>query len=183
MIINFYNDTLPKLIIKRRHMAHCHSYFYVIGSRACAVCSFTSVSVSIAVELPSTHGSPSGRLVSMTWFGFGFNAFGQIPDGGKPSQGDDDVRSYTYLTPTRLDHVGGREERRAERPRGRAESSQLSACWSRTASLWLRRGEAMTSHDSHASCRHVACHVTTASTRGCHLTRQLTTTSTCGHHT
>ncbi|CAL8291539.1 unnamed protein product [Boreogadus saida] len=72
----------------------------------------------------------------MNWFGFGFNAFGQISDRGKPSQGDDDEQSYTCLTPIRLNHLGGREER-AECQQGRVGTDQLSACWSRTASLCL----------------------------------------------
>ncbi|CAL8359894.1 unnamed protein product [Lota lota] len=72
----------------------------------------------------------------MYWFGFGFNAFGQILDSGKRAQGDDDVKSSTCLTPKRFDHVGEREEK-ADRQRSLIGTKRLSACWSRTASLCL----------------------------------------------
>ena len=143
MIFNFYNDTIPKLIIKWRHMSH--DIVPWISTSAHAQCAAIA-SVSNEVQLSNTHENPSWRIVSMNCFGFGFNAFGQISDRGKPSQGDDDEHSYTCLTPIRLNHLGGREEV-AECQQGRVGTDQLSACWSRTASLCLH-GETMTSHDS-----------------------------------
>ncbi|KAJ3596966.1 hypothetical protein NHX12_003366 [Muraenolepis orangiensis] len=68
----------------------------------------------------------------MNWFGFGFNAFGQILDreqkvspGGDKDDADDDVKSYTCLTPIKLERVDS------------SQQSRLSASWSRTAQLRL----------------------------------------------
>ncbi|KAK0141545.1 RCC1 domain-containing protein 1 [Merluccius polli] len=69
----------------------------------------------------------------MLWFGFGFNAFGQIVDPGTAPRGEDSITSYTCLTPTRVD-----------RPQqaGRAVmTQQLSASWSRTALLCPHDGD------------------------------------------
>ncbi|CAL8260418.1 unnamed protein product [Merluccius merluccius] len=69
----------------------------------------------------------------MLWFGFGFNAFGQIVDPGTAPQGEDSITSYNCLTPTRVD-----------RPQqtGRAVmTQQLSASWSRTALLCPHDGD------------------------------------------
>lgn len=68
----------------------------------------------------------------MRWFGFGFNAFGQIRVDGAPSKEcSDTVEEVNLVTPTELiGHVDGRECcSKCER--------QIKACWSRTASLHL----------------------------------------------
>lgn len=68
----------------------------------------------------------------MRWFGFGFNAFGQIRADGAPSKAcSDTVEEVNLVTPTELTgHVEGRERRsKCER--------QIKACWSRTASVHL----------------------------------------------
>ncbi|XP_075870936.1 RCC1 domain-containing protein 1 isoform X2 [Nelusetta ayraudi] len=68
----------------------------------------------------------------MRWFGFGFNAFGQIRVDGAPSKEcSDTVEEVNLVTPTELiGHVDGRKRcSKCER--------QIKACWSRTASLHL----------------------------------------------
>ncbi|XP_077452287.1 RCC1 domain-containing protein 1 isoform X2 [Stigmatopora argus] len=67
----------------------------------------------------------------MSWFGFGFNAFGQIS--GRDRDGNDGDTSIVY-TPTEIKcHVDEKSEK----------SSELRASWSRRASLHLNGGRSL----------------------------------------
>lgn len=69
----------------------------------------------------------------MRWFGFGFNAFGQIRDDGEATKEgcSETVKGVNVLTPTELTcHVAGRE-------RCSSSERKLKACWSRRASVHL----------------------------------------------
>lgn len=69
----------------------------------------------------------------MRWFGFGFNAFGQICIHEKLMKGSDAVKEVKVTYPTELGHVG----RSGSRQDICMQTSAVRASWSRRASLHL----------------------------------------------
>lgn len=86
---------------------------------ACALHSGVAFRGVACLLITASHVVAAGHVVSMRWFGFGFNAFGQICD----SESANKEKDVKVSRPTELS--------------GHEETTQIRASWSRRASLHL----------------------------------------------
>ncbi|KAK2918020.1 hypothetical protein Q8A73_004766 [Channa argus] len=106
--------------------------------------------------------SDRGEVFSMRWFGFGFNAFGQICVSDKPiKEGGSDVdKKVKVIPPTELSI-------RVDRKGSCAKTSQIRASWSRRASLHLDGARCVCLAGFHADVPNESCGISKEESRGC----------------